>query len=104
MSDIGEQYRALGEVRRLQKRERRNLATKQYKQVKFLAEQNGFKLQRFTDTHYRISCEHWELNLYPGNLRIHRSKGTVAPMLDVPKEWTLTDIVEATMATGERNG
>ena len=81
-----------------QGRLRRKAAWEQFKAASILAARHGLRLSRHSPYLYKLSGTRnsWVLEVYPGNLRLFRSHG-VAPFLDVPDEWVLLDVVNATI-------
>ncbi len=62
----------------------------------------GLRLRQCGDSHYQLEPfnKKWLQNIYPGNWRLYfdRNRPQKPPYLNLPEEWTLTDVVMATIA------
>jgi hypothetical protein len=76
------------------RQERRRTAADQYRECQQLAEQFGFTLVRYSESHYRISKDGSFWDIHPGNLRIRRSTPQVPFIFGLNDEWTLRDVVQ----------
>ncbi len=77
---------------------RRGSASDSWHGVARLAEVNGLRLVRYTESHYQLIApkKAWILNIYPGNCRLHADRNTPLkpPFVDFAgRKWTLFDVV-----------
>lgn len=82
---------------------RRTATYQSYASASKLAEDNRMVLIRHSDVHYHLwvtlaSGQRWLYNLYPGNCRIYADRQHYGPFLNIPKPWTIDDVIRAARA------
>ena len=77
---------------------RTNAATRDWKEARRLAEQNGFRLLRQSRSHYQLMMPDraWVLNIFPGPCLLRRDVDRPPPYIELARiKWTLREVVEA---------
>jgi len=97
--------RAEEERRRREAAQRRLLAAEDFPELEKLAKNAGVMLLKHSDSHYSLRTEDWRLNIYPGNLRLHRDRGPerIAETLPLPEVWSLSDVVRLVVSLVEED-
>ncbi len=77
---------------------RTNAATRDWKEARRLAEQNGLRLLRQSRSHYQLMMPDraWVLNIFPGPCLLRRDVDRPPPYIELARiKWTLREVVEA---------
>lgn len=102
MSDLGEYFRDVRELGRIDKRKRLDRSANQdtLDEARALAAQHGMSLSPYDAGAYHYQLREmrpggWIVNLYPSTGRIYQDANRPGPYLRVPRNWTLLDVVRA---------
>lgn len=71
--------------------------TAQFEEARELAKSHGLDLRQHSDSHYSLRKDGWQIDIYPGNQRVHRPRNCPAPFIDfgdASVEWTILDAVK----------
>lgn len=99
MSDMVDGLRAVSVANQSLRAERRSRATEQFPEAKQIAEQSGFTLERFSETHYRLHGGSTLWEIHPGNQRIRRLDGATPFIFGLGDQWDLLDVVKQALVT-----
>lgn len=98
MSDVGDIYREIREIRAQHGEYRRHAAVDDFRSALRRCNAAGLLLKRHNEIHYSIThpLHGWLINVYPGNRRIYADPNRPrAPFLKLPEDWCLEDVVSA---------
>jgi hypothetical protein len=105
-SEAAEIWADFRDEKKRRKYRRRQRATREFSEAHAEAAKAGLVLVRNTEDHYQLSPIDgaWIMNLYPGTQRLYSDPNRRPPWIEVPRPWTLADVVKAAAkAEGKSN-